>query len=145
MMKLTLAGRMLTARQTAVTVSMPLVDDPSVSLLIWTTTPWTLPSNLAVCVNPEFKYLKIHDEDRNQTFIIFEGLLTTLYKDPKKAKFKKVGEVLGKDLVGLKYEPIFPYFYENVGALCPRQTQGKVRSRLGSSKTQLSVSFQTPM
>ena len=43
----------------AVVVSFPLLSDPSVSLLAWTTTPWTLPSNLALCVNPAFIYLKI--------------------------------------------------------------------------------------
>ena len=44
----------------AVVVSFPLVTDPSVSLLAWTTTPWTLPSNLALCVHPDFQYVKIH-------------------------------------------------------------------------------------
>jgi isoleucyl-tRNA synthetase len=43
----------------AVVVSFPLLTDPKTSLLAWTTTPWTLPSNLALCVNPEFDYVKI--------------------------------------------------------------------------------------
>src|SRR5690349_12856235 len=42
----------------AVTVSFPLVDDPTVLLLAWTTTPWTLPSNLALCVHPNQDYVK---------------------------------------------------------------------------------------
>ena len=41
-----------------VTVSFPLVEDPSVLLLAWTTTPWTLPSNLALCVHPNMDYVK---------------------------------------------------------------------------------------
>jgi isoleucyl-tRNA synthetase len=45
-----------------VVVSFPLVSDASVSLLAWTTTPWTLPSNLALCVNPELDYVKIRDK-----------------------------------------------------------------------------------
>jgi isoleucyl-tRNA synthetase len=46
----------------AVVVSFPLVSDPSVGLLAWTTTPWTLPSNLALCVHPELDYVKIRDK-----------------------------------------------------------------------------------
>lgn len=43
----------------AVTVSFPLVNEPETSFLAWTTTPWTLPSNVALCVNPDFDYIKI--------------------------------------------------------------------------------------
>lgn len=42
-----------------VIVGFPLDNDPSVMLVIWTTTPWTLPSNLATCVHPEFIYVKV--------------------------------------------------------------------------------------
>lgn len=94
----------------AVTVSFPLVDDPSTSLLAWTTTPWTLPSNLALCVHPDYTYLKIHDTERDQNFIIHENLLQTLYKDPKKAKFKKIAQFQGSDLKGWRYVPLFEYF-----------------------------------
>ena len=98
----------------AVTVAFELVDEPGAALLAWTTTPWTLPSNLALCVNPEFTYLKIHDENLDRDFYIHEKLLTTLYKDPKKAKFKKLSSVKGKEMEGWKYKPMFPYFYEKV-------------------------------
>ncbi|ODV60145.1 isoleucine--tRNA ligase ILS1 ASCRUDRAFT_76654 [Ascoidea rubescens DSM 1968] len=96
----------------AITISFPLLDDPKVSLLAWTTTPWTLPSNLAVCINSEFEYVKIYDEKRDQYFILLESLITTLYKKPKKEKFKIVEKIKGKDLVGLKYKPLFDYFYD---------------------------------
>ena len=97
-----------------VTVAFPLVDDPTVSLLAWTTTPWTLPSNLALCVHPDFTYIKIHDQERNQCFIIQEGLLKTLFKDPKKAKYKKLGQFLGADMKGWRYVPLFEYFTDQV-------------------------------
>ncbi|KAJ7647185.1 tRNA synthetases class I-domain-containing protein [Roridomyces roridus] len=87
----------------AVTVAFPLVDDPSTSFLAWTTTPWTLPSNLALCVHPDFTYIKIHDQERDQNFILHENLLRTLYKDPKKAKFKKIGQFQGIDMKGWRY------------------------------------------
>ncbi|KAJ6625474.1 tRNA synthetases class I-domain-containing protein [Mycena sp. CBHHK59/15] len=94
----------------AVTVAFPLVDDPSTSLLAWTTTPWTLPSNLALCVHPDYTYVKIHDQEKDQNFILHEGLLRTLYKDPKKAKFKKLGQFQGSDMKGWRYVPLFEYF-----------------------------------
>ncbi|THH01142.1 hypothetical protein EW026_g1502 [Hermanssonia centrifuga] len=96
----------------AVTVAFPLVDDAKTSLLAWTTTPWTLPSNLALCVHPDFTYIKIYDEQHDQNFILAEGLLKTLYKDPKKAKFKKLGTFKGSDMKGWRYVPLFEYFTE---------------------------------
>ncbi|KAI8453515.1 isoleucyl-tRNA synthetase [Phakopsora pachyrhizi] len=96
----------------AVTISFPLLEDPTTCLLAWTTTPWTLPSNLALCVHPQLTYIKIFDENHQKNFIICEKLLGTLYKDPKKAKYKKVGSYLGKELEGWTYEPLMPYFYE---------------------------------
>lgn len=95
-------------------MSFPLVDDPNTSLLAWTTTPWTLPSNLALCVHPDFTYIKIHDQERDQNFIIHEKLLKTLYKDPKKAKYKKIAQFLGSDLKGWRYVPLFEYFTDQV-------------------------------
>ncbi|KAF8623102.1 hypothetical protein AX15_006513 [Amanita polypyramis BW_CC] len=96
----------------AITVAFPLVDDPNTYLLAWTTTPWTLPANLTLCVHPDFVYVKIHDQERDRNFIIHENLLKTLYKDPKKAKFKKVGQFQGADLKGWRYVPLFEYFTE---------------------------------
>lgn len=43
----------------AVTVSFPLEDEPGVDVIAWTTTPWTLPSNMALCVHPEMDYVKV--------------------------------------------------------------------------------------
>lgn len=96
----------------AVVVSFPLVNDPNTKLLAWTTTPWTLPTNLGLCVHPNFEYVKILDEKSGDHYIILEKLLTTLYKDPKKAKFKIVEKIKGKDMLGWKYEPLFDYYYE---------------------------------
>lgn len=125
----------------AVTVAFQLVDDPTTALLAWTTTPWTLPSNLAVCVHPEFTYIKIHDEEKDTNYILCEKLLGTLYKDPKKAKFKKVATFKGADMKGWRYVPLFEYFTEQVrGAtrLERREPNARVSSR--STKTELSSS-----
>jgi isoleucyl-tRNA synthetase len=96
----------------AVTVAFPLVDDPNTKLLAWTTTPWTLPSNVALCVHPEFEYIKIHDEKTGNNYILLESLLTTLYKNPKKEKFTIIERIKGSYLEGLRYEPLFDYFYD---------------------------------
>lgn len=98
----------------AVVVSFPLVSDPTTELLIWTTTPWTLPSHTGICVHPDFEYLKIHDEKSGRNYIILESCLKTLYgeKNVKKAKYKVLEKILGKDMLGWKYTPPFDYFYD---------------------------------
>ncbi|KAK3314802.1 tRNA synthetases class I-domain-containing protein [Apodospora peruviana] len=96
----------------AVVVSFPLLKDPETSLLAWTTTPWTLPSHTGLAAHPDFEYIKIHDEKSGKNYILLEKLLGTLYKDPKKAKFKVLEKIKGKDMLGWQYEPLFNYFYE---------------------------------
>lgn len=96
----------------AVVVTFPLLDDPNTCLLAWTTTPWTLPSHTGLAAHPDFEYVKILDEASGKHYILLEGLMRTLYKDPKKAKFKIVQKLKGKDMLGWKYEPLFDYFYE---------------------------------
>ncbi|KAI0137428.1 tRNA synthetases class I-domain-containing protein [Xylariales sp. AK1849] len=93
----------------AVVVTFPLLSDPKTKLLAWTTTPWTLPSNTGLAAHPDFEYVKIFDERSGDNYILLEKLLSTLYKDPKKAKFKIVERIKGKDMLGWKYEPLFDY------------------------------------
>lgn len=64
-------------------VTFPLVEDKSVAFLAWTTTPWTLPSNLALAVNPTFDYVKIKDLKRNMVFIMAECRLKDFYNKEK--------------------------------------------------------------
>ena len=96
----------------AVVVSFPLLSDPNTCLLAWTTTPWTLPSHTGLAAHPDFEYVKILDEKSGKNYILLEKLLGTLYKDPKKAKFKIVEKIKGKDMLGWQYEPLFNYFYD---------------------------------
>ena len=82
-----------------VIVTFPLIDEPDVSLVAWTTTPWTLPSNLALCVNPEMDYVKIRDVAKGNVYILAEVRLPELYPKMKKQKKKYKGgefEVLEK-------------------------------------------------
>ncbi|KAI3403026.2 ILS1 [Candida oxycetoniae] len=96
----------------AITIAFPLVDDPDTILVAWTTTPWTLPANIALAVNPTFTYVKIYDEKAKKNYILLEELLTTLYKKPAQAKFKVVERVPAEKLLGLRYVPLFDYFYD---------------------------------
>ena len=95
----------------AVVVSFPLLDDPETSLLAWTTTPWTLPSHTGLAAHPDFEYIKLKDEQSGKNYILLEALLKTIYKDPKKAKFKIIERFQGSDMKDWKYEPLFDYFY----------------------------------
>ena len=90
----------------SITVSFLLASDPSVRLLVWTTTPWTLPSNVACAVGPDVKYLKIKDKDA--AWIIAKDRVAAYFKDP--AQYTVLAELTGKDLAGLRYAPLFDYF-----------------------------------
>lgn len=103
----------------AVVVNFPVVGEPGVNLVAWTTTPWTLPSNLALCVNPAFDYIKILDKARGKVFILLEKRLCQLFPEVSKADcteerrnelFEVIERMKGAALIGLKYEPIFQYF-----------------------------------
>ena len=73
----------------------------NVSLLVWTTTPWTLPSNTAIALNPEIKYLLIKDKE-GQSYLLAEKRAKELFED-----FKVLKEFKGRELEKIKYEPPF--------------------------------------
>ena len=77
-------------------------------LLIWTTTPWTLPSNLGVCAGPEIDYLCVRDTKDSVCFVLAESRLAAYYKKPE--DYTVVARLKGRDLLGWQYTPLFPYF-----------------------------------
>lgn len=94
------------------------LKDQDKYIIAWTTTPWTLPSNLALCVNKDLTYVEIIDLTSNDIYILAKNTLKNLYTVPKKAKnYKKpyniIKEFNGIELVGLEYDPIFDYFNFN--------------------------------
>ncbi|KAL7720958.1 isoleucine--tRNA ligase [Entamoeba marina] len=93
----------------AITVTFQVVGEENTSFLVWTTTPWTLPSNLALCVNANLDYCKFYDEQTKHHYYMLESLLPTLVNS-KKAKRVIVERMKGKELVGKEYVPLFPYF-----------------------------------
>lgn len=92
----------------SIVVSFPLVDEPGVFILAWTTTPWTLPSNLALCCNPIFEYVEVKDHSSGNIYIILESSLELIYKS--KDLYTIQGKRKGCDLKGKIYNPPFPYF-----------------------------------
>ncbi len=83
-------------------------------VLAWTTTPWTLPENLALCVGPNITYVFAKDLETGDTYLIAEDRISAL---PKKVENYELGHrVLGSELAQLKYEPLFPYFKDNANS-----------------------------
>ncbi len=93
----------------SVFVRMPLVDEPGTSLLIWTTTPWTLPANVAVAAGEDIEYVKIKrllPEGGSEQLILAENLLTKLFGEES---VTIVERFKGKHLKGKKYKPLFTF------------------------------------
>ncbi|OQR66460.1 isoleucine--tRNA ligase [Tropilaelaps mercedesae] len=92
----------------AIIVSFPLDEDPKVSLIAWTTTPWTLPSNLAICVNPQLTYVKVEMVATGAVYILMECRLSEMFKNAD--EYKVLDKFTGETLKGKSYKPLFPYF-----------------------------------
>jgi isoleucyl-tRNA synthetase len=94
----------------AITVAFalqPRAGDPGpLRILVWTTTPWTLPSNLALAVGPEIDYAIVQKGDVR--YVV--GAATVAAYKKELEGFEPVGALKGKDLIGRTYEPMFPYF-----------------------------------
>lgn len=78
--------------------------------LVWTTTPWTLPSNVALCVNPKFTYVKVKvslDTGEDEYYILVKERLSTLLGDPD--NYQVVEEFSGQELAGIEYEQLLPF------------------------------------
>ncbi len=92
----------------SLTVIFPLIDEPGTALLVWTTTPWTLPSNLAAMVGPEIEYVKVKEKKSGQKYILAKSRLSTYFKDP--VEYEIVDTLTGKQLAGKRYQPLLPYY-----------------------------------
>jgi isoleucyl-tRNA synthetase len=86
----------------SVYVRFRLKEDPKTSILAWTTTPWTLPGNVALAVHPDVDYVKVKQGE--ELLILAESRLQVLDGD-----YGVVERMKGSALVGLEYEPLYPY------------------------------------
>ena len=92
----------------SVYVRFRLKQDPKTAILAWTTTPWTLPGNVALAVDNDVDYIKVKDGDG--FLILAEARLEVLNESPEVVERMK-----GRDLVGLDYEPLYPYSVPSEG------------------------------
>jgi isoleucyl-tRNA synthetase len=92
----------------AITVRFRLLDEENAYVLAWTTTPWTLPSNMALAVGADLPYARV--QDKGVVYYLARDLVGRYYKT--EADYDAIGEIAGRELVGRRYEPLFPYFAE---------------------------------
>lgn len=82
------------------------MENGSTYFIAWTTTPWTLPSNLGLTMGPDIDYVKVKDGD--EYYILAEARLGAYYKNPEELDI--AWKKKGSELEGSRYEPLFPYF-----------------------------------
>lgn len=98
----------------AVTVKFPVVGKPKTFFLAWTTTPWTLPANVALAVHPDLMYVAAEVEDTGETYIFAEARQSEVLKQfyPLKSggvQFEITGRWKGSELEGMRYEPLYTF------------------------------------
>lgn len=105
-------------KDTTCTVQFKVIGEDNLYFLAWTTTPWTLPSNTALCVGPNIDYVKVKSSNpytgEPATYIVAKDLVPTLFND--KIPYEVTGGCKGSDLVGMRYEQLIPWFRPDEGA-----------------------------
>ncbi|NLW72526.1 MAG: isoleucine--tRNA ligase [Chloroflexi bacterium] len=96
----------------SVYVRFPLVDEPNTYLLVWTTTPWTLPANVAIAAHPDVEYVMVTREDglNDERLILAKDLVETVFGE---TRMKVLKSFKGKSLKGRKYAPLFTFLPPN--------------------------------
>lgn len=95
---------------------VPTAEDPGpLRMLAWTTTPWTLPSNLALAVGPDIDYAVVPTSDADRTHLVLAQTAVERYRN-ELGGAEPVAVLKGRDLVGRGYEPLFPYFADRANA-----------------------------
>ena len=97
----------------SVFVRLPLVDKPDTSLLIWTTTPWTLPGNVSVAAHPDVEYVTVEhelDDGVKEKLILAKALVEKVFRE-KEVRILETFK--GKKLKGVRYQPLFTFLPPN--------------------------------
>jgi len=106
----------------SVYVRFPLIDHPDTDLAVWTTTPWTLPSNQFAAVKPDLEYSVLALEGESRKLIVASALVDTIAGKIGKA-YTVESTLQGTQLVGLRYVPPFDYYYKSLG-----ERQGRLKA-----------------
>ncbi|MEE1014050.1 MAG: class I tRNA ligase family protein, partial [Clostridia bacterium] len=91
-------------KENSVIAKFPIKGKTGEYLLAWTTTPWTLPSNVALCVNPGETYVKVQAEDG--IYILAKALVKQVFGDQEVTELESY---IGTDLCGTEYEPLYTF------------------------------------
>lgn len=96
------------AEDPSIYVRLPLVDEPNTYLLVWTTTPWTLPANVSVAAHPDVDYVMVTREDglNNERLILAKDLVANVFGE---IPMKVLKTMKGRALRGKKYAPLFTF------------------------------------
>lgn len=93
----------------AITILFELNNKPNTYMMAWTTTPWTLPSNLGLAVGEEIDYVTVKEKATGRQLILAQALLGSSFKNAE-AEVEIIETVKGKQLLGLTYKPLFDFF-----------------------------------
>jgi isoleucyl-tRNA synthetase len=95
-------------------LQIPITNDQNIFVLAWTTTPWTLPGNILLAVGKDIDYVIVKEiGEHTDYFVVAKERLNEVFKDHA---YDVVKEVKGEELVGLEYEPLFPYYKDTPNA-----------------------------
>jgi len=103
-----------TVKDPSVYVRFPVKDEPGTYLLAWTTTPWTLPSNVALAVGEDIDYVRVRGsnvEGDDETLILAQSVMEEALLEPE--KYEVLGTLKGKDLLGTEYNPLYTFLPVN--------------------------------
>ncbi len=95
----------------SVIATFPLVDEPDVSILAWTTTPWTLPGNVLLAVQPSAMYAEVASEGKR--YILAEELVSKLF-DGVEHEVRRT--LPATEIIGKRYAPLFPFYADTANA-----------------------------
>ncbi|MBP5154695.1 MAG: isoleucine--tRNA ligase [Lachnospiraceae bacterium] len=109
-----------TVKERSAIVRFRVKNDENTFFLVWTTTPWTLPSNVGLCINPDETYVKVRSEEDGCCYILAEALVPAVLTKEKQAP-EVLARWTGKELEYTEYEPLFDF----TGRFVAQQRQEK--------------------
>jgi isoleucyl-tRNA synthetase len=89
------------------------IAENDVYILAWTTTPWTLPGNVLLAINPSIPYVMCDIEENSGIYVMAKDRVPSIMKNKR---CSIISEVVGSDMVDLEYEPLFPYYKDTSNA-----------------------------
>ncbi len=93
-------------KQTTAFVKFAVKGEENKYILAWTTTPWTLPSNVALCMHPEYDYVEVQMDENGEKYVLAQGLLQSVLGEEG---YKVLSVKKGKDYEYTEYEPLYPF------------------------------------